>query len=239
VNGTLFKSFLRLGVEYSGLLQNNLYSQSRNNQWGFDISTYSKRFPTVYLSYKPFSTFRSFDDTLSIAQKPILGSVWSGRVNYQFRRNGHAWRTVLFYNRNNSLSDTQQYTSELLQLTASYTLDKTTLNINIGSSHINTNVMPVAYPLFNNTTYLDLMAGVPLSKAVYIAPSVDIAKNKAGICRYGVSSALSLNLKKLPFSIRTMFRYNTYKLEESVSWKNMIAASLDLTWRFHFKLYDY
>lgn len=237
-NGTFFRSYLRVGIQYSGLLQNNLYGKSTNAQWGFDIATQSRRFPNIYLSYKPFSTFRSFADTLSIAQKPILGAVWTGRGNYIFKKNKHVWQFVLLYNRNNSISDSVNYSSSLFQATASYTFNKTMFSLNIGSSHIHTNIAPVVYPQYNNNTFVNIMAGLLVTPPLYISPGIDLAFNESGVCRYGLSTGLSYNFKRLPFTIRANMRYDKYKMELSDPWKNIYAGGIDITWKFNCKLYD-
>lgn len=238
VKGLFFKSFLLIGVDYSLLKQNNLSGKSQNAKWGFDISTHSKRYPTILISYKPFSTFRSFDDTLNVAQKPISGEVWIGRLSYQKKINNNIFRVMFLYNKNSSTSDTIAYASTSGQLSLSYTIDKKMLSLNAGTTNVST-TMDVTYPLFNNSQFLNMAAGTPLSKQLYLNLGTDIAKNKNGICRYGLFSGVNYNFKKMPLSVRANFRYNTYKLTENELWKPIYSGGLEVAWRFKFKLYDH
>jgi len=237
--GLFFRSFLTVGVEYASLIQNNLYSKNKSSKWGFDIGTRSRRYPTVYIAYKPFSTFRSFDDTLAVAQKPLMGEVWTGRLNYQYKRAQHILRLTALYNRNSNISDTITYSGSTTQFSAAYTFRQTMVALNIGSNNVNTNLSDVTYPLFNNTLFTNVLFGAPLSPSLSINTGLDLAKNKLGICRYGLYAGSAYNFKKLPLMLRANFRYSRYRLTEAVVWKNMYSAGVEMAWRFRLKLYDH
>lgn len=237
--GDFFRSFLTLGVEYNYILQNSFYSKGNNSRWGFDIATHSKRYPSVALSYKPFSSFRSFNDTLNIEQKPILGEVWIGKLNYQIKKQLRALRFTLLYNRNTSTMDTIKYGSSLIQFSTIFSYKTTMLSLNLGSSKINTDYIEVAYPAFNNTKFLNLSAGGMLLQTVMLSGGTDLATTDMGISRYGFFVGSGYTFKKMPVMIRANFRYSNYKLGETQAWKEIYMAGIELAWRFKLKLFDY
>ncbi|KAK6025908.1 hypothetical protein OSTOST_08175 [Ostertagia ostertagi] len=70
---------------------------------------------------QPYTTFRSYNDTLAIPQRPLTGSVWTGRANYQWKQTGgRSWRFSAIYNKSTSTMDTSSYGSNLLQLNINY-----------------------------------------------------------------------------------------------------------------------
>ena len=237
--GDFFRSFLTLGVEYNYLLQHGFSSRSNNSKWGFDLATHSKRYPSIALSYKPFSTFRSFNDTLAIEQKPILGEVWTGRLNYQIKKQTRALRFTLLYTRNNSTMDTVKYGSSLLQFSTIYSYKTTMLSLNLGSSRINTDYIEVVYPAFNNTKFINLSAGGMLLQTVMLSGGTDVATTDMGISRYGFFLGSGYTFKKMPVMIRANFRYSNYKLNSVNGWKEVYTAGIELAWRFKLKLFDY
>ncbi len=237
--GDFFRSFLTLGIEYNYLLQHSFSSKSNNSKWGFDLATHSKRYPSIALSYKPFSTFRSFNDTLAIEQKPLLGEVWTGRLNYQIKRQARALRFTLLYTRNNSTMDTVKYGSSLVQFSTIYSYKTTMLSLNLGSSRINTDYIEVAYPAFNNTKFINLSAGGMVLHTVMLSGGTDIATTGMGISRYGFFLGSGYTFKKMPVMIRANFRYSNYKLNPVNGWKEIYTAGIELAWRFKLKLFDY
>lgn len=235
--GDLFQSFLTIGVEYNYLLQHSFYSRGNNSRWGFDLSTHSKRYPSVYLSYKPFSTFRSFNDTLSIEQKPILGEVWTGRLNYQIKKRDKAIRFVLLYNKNTGTMDTIQYGSSLLQFTTMLSRKATMLSINIGTNNIHTSYIQTAFPAFNNSKFINVTAGTSLAQ-INVNGGLDLAASTIGLSRYGAFTGIAYTFRRLPFMVRTNFRFNNYRLEEGMGWKQLYSGGIELAWRFKVKLFD-
>lgn len=236
--GDLFQSFLSLGIEYNYMIQRSFNVKGSNARWGFDVATHSKRFPSVSLSYKPFATFRSFNDTLNIEQKPIQGEVWTGRINYQIKKKDRAVRFVLLYNKNTSTMDTVQYGSSLLQFSTILSRKTTMLSLNTGVNKINTDYVQTAFPAFNNATFLNVSAGTSLDRSISVNGGVDLAASKIGLSRYGVFSGLAYTFRKLPFMVRTNFRFSNYKLDETLAWKQLYSGSIELAWRFRVKLFD-
>ncbi|WP_118953404.1 hypothetical protein [Taibaiella helva] len=237
--GDFLRSFLTLGVEYNYLIQNNFNSKGNNARWGFDVATHSKRFPSLALSYKPFSTFRSYNDTLSIAQKPLLGAVWTGKLSYQIKKRNKALRFNLLYNKNTSTMDTVHYGSTLVQLNTIYTRNTTMLSLGIGSTDIQTDYIVTAYPAFNQSRFLNGSAAGTLFGALTVSGGGDIATGSTGLNRYGVFLGSSYTLKWLPVMIRANFRYSNYRLDELAGWKALYSGGIELAWRFKVKLFDY
>jgi hypothetical protein len=234
--GDFFKSFLRLGVEYNYLIQNSFYAKGNNARWGFEVSTHSRRFPSVYISYKPFSTFRSYNDTLDIAQKPILGEVWTGKLNYQVKKLSRALRFTLLYNRNTSIIDTLRYGSTLVQFSTIYSKGTTQLGINAGSTVINTTAYETAYPAFNNSQFVNVMAGGSLIQQLSVSGGADMARNKSGISRFGFFTGFVYTFKRMPLMLRTNFRYGNYRPDILAGWKQLYSGGVELVWRFKFKI---
>jgi hypothetical protein len=236
--GDMFRSFLTLGVEYNYLIQNSLASKGNNSKWGFEVATHSKRYPSVSLSYKPFSTFRSFNDTLNIEQKPILGEVWTGKMNYQIKRKDKAIRFTLLYNRNTSTMDTVKYGSALIQFSTIYSRKSTMFSLNLGSSDINTDYIETTYPVFNHSKFINVAASGNVLPGVILSGGTDMATTNAGISRYGFFVGSGYTFKRLPVMLRANFRYSNYRMEELTGWKQLYSGAIELAWRFKVKLFD-
>jgi hypothetical protein len=236
--GDLFHNFLTVGVEYNYLIQNSFSSTGNNTKWGFNLATHSKRYPSVSLSYKPFSTFRSFNDTLSIEQKPILGEVWTGKVNYQIKKRDRAIRFTLLYNRNTSTMDTVKYGSTLVQFNTIYSYKATMLSLSLGSSKINTDFIETAYPAFNNSKFANVSASGTVAPGLTLTGGTDLALANATISRYGAFVGSGYTFKKLPVMIRANFRYTNYRLTEAIGWKQLYTGGIELAWRFKAKLFS-
>lgn len=234
-DGIFFNSFLKLAVEYSYLLQSNFTNTGRNSKWGFTVATQSKRYPSVSLSYKPFATFRTFDDTLQIQQKPVLGEVWTGKLNYQVKRKHYSLRFTLVGNKNNSILDTLKYGSTMLQFATIYTTAKTNISTHIAYSSINTGIQDAVLPAFNNSINVGLSGGRTL-KTIGINGSVDMGFNESGICKYGVGLNAFYRMPQVPVTIRVNGRLMEYKLNPADPWSNLLFAGLTLNWQLKMKL---
>lgn len=234
-DGIFFNSFLKLAVEYSYLLQSNFTNTGRNNKWGFTIATQSKRYPSISLSYKPFATFRTFDDTLQIQQKPVLGEVWTGKLNYQVKRKQYSLRFTLVGNKNNSILDTLKYGSTMLQFSTIYTTAKTNLGANIAYSSINTGILDAVLPAFNNSINIGLAGGRNM-KTISLNGTVDMGFNESGVCKYGLGLNAMYRLPQVPVSIRANCRLMQYKLDPVAAWTNLVFAGLTLNWQLKMKL---
>lgn len=236
-SGALFHSRLAFSVNYNHLLQNSLLTTGHNTQWGFDLNTNFRRFPDVYLSYKPFSSFRSFTDTLNVPQRPILGSVWIGRANYQVKRLGKAWRFSVLFNNNRSLVDTIKYNSTLIQGTAIYTEGGLMASVNAGVSRINATEAD-QYAALNNNEFAGLTAAFPLLRNLNLSAGLDAAVSQFGWSKAGVSLGGIYTFKKLPLMLRLNFRNSNYRLEDHAAWKSLYFGTIQMSWRFKMKLKD-
>lgn len=234
-NGALFRSRLSLSVDYNHLLQNSILTTGHNTQWGFDLNTHFKRFPNVYISYKPFSSFRSFTDTLSVPQKPILGSVWIGRGNYQIKKLGRVWRFSVLFNHNNSLVDTMKYNSSVVQGMAIYTEGVLMASVNAGISQIDATGAE-QYAALNNNKFAGVSAAFPILKNVNLSAGLDAAICAFGLSKSGVSFGGVYRLKKMPLMFRLNFRNSNYRLDENAAWKSLYFGTVQMSWRFKMKL---
>ncbi|KAA5532222.1 hypothetical protein F0919_15600 [Taibaiella lutea] len=235
--GDFFRNFLTLGAEYNYLIQKSFYSKGSNSKWGFDIATHSRRYPSVALSYKPFSTFRSFNDTLNIAQKPISGEVWTGKANYQIKRQDRAIRFTLIYSRNSSTDDTIQYKSSTAQLSTMLSKKTTMLMVNIGHSNIDAGSYETAYPIYNNSWFANASLGGMVGESIQLTGGIDITKAGPGISKYGCFVSSGYAFKKLPLTIRGNFRYSNFRMAETTSRQQLVSGGIELSWRIKEKLY--
>lgn len=234
-SGQFLKDFLTLGIEYNYLVQHNFASKSGSSKWGFEVKTSSKRYPSVSLSYKPFTTFRSFSDTFNIPQRPILGEVWLGKLSYQIKNKVSVLRLTAVYNRNTALIDTMESNSNIAQLNAIYSRGKIQLMANAGQTSLDANNIS---PVHVKTKFLTIGAGYALDEQWNVTAGQDIGMIKSRLSRYGANFGLGFRFKKLPLALRCNFRYNTYKMNEAQAWKNIYAGMLDVNWQFRFKVKD-
>lgn len=231
-----FRSFLSLSIEYNYLIQNNFYSKGTNSRWGFELKTHSKMYPSIMLSYKPFSVFRSFDDTLSISQKPLLGEVWTGRVNYQIKKQDRVIRFALTYNKNQSTMDTVTYGSNLVQGSIIYSKKSAMVALTLGQTQVNPGVVELAYPVYNNNQFVNVSGSYPVLKNLNMTAGLDLANTAMGIGRYGFLLGGVYAFKKTPVLLRANYRYNNLKMEENLGWKPIYSGSVALVWRMSSEL---
>ncbi|WP_222165888.1 hypothetical protein [Edaphocola aurantiacus] len=234
--GNLFRSFLRMNVEYNYMIQQNFTNTGKNAKWGFALSTHSKRYPSVSISYKPFTTFRTFTDTLNVPQKPVLGEVWTAKANYQIKKKNYALRFTLVYNKNTSIMDTLNYSSSMLQFNTLYSTATQSLMLTLGRSGIQSTSIAVPYPAFNNSSYLMLSGTQQFSKGTGVGLSTDIAVNETGLAKYGWGCNGFYRLPKQPLTIRLNFRNSNYKMAETTAWEHLYGGSLELLWQINTKL---
>jgi len=236
--GDFFRSFLTLGLEYDYLAQTSFAMTGGNKKWGFDIKTNSKRYPSVAFSYKPFSTFRSFTDTLSIPQRPILGAVWTGRASYQIKKHNQSLRFMILYNKSTSSMDTVKYGSDLLQFTTMYTDKKWMASLNTGYMQLSGSDVTTTTNPMGKTTFVNVNGSYLLSKALSINVGQDIGIAVFGFCKYGCTAGCMYRFIKMPLTARLNLRYMNYELNEVDGWKQLYMGSIDLTWRFKAKMHN-
>lgn len=228
-----FFDFLTVGVEYNYLVQQNFASRSANSKWGFDVKAASKRYPSVSLSYKPFTTFRSFSDTFNMPQRPILGEVWLGKLSYQVKTKVCTLRFTAIYNRNTALVDTMESNSNLVQFNAIYTKERINLMLNAGQTQVKANNIS---PVHGKTNFLTVAAGYTINPQWNVSGGQDIGMIKTGLSRYAANIGCGYRFKNAPLALRMGFRYNTYKMNEAQPWKNIYSGLLDINWQFRFKM---
>ena len=234
-----FKSFLTVGIEYDRLVQTNLNATGTNTKWGFDVRTNSKRYPSVAFSYKPFATFRSFADTLNIPQRPLIGSVWTGKSTYQVKKTGRSQRSLSFsiiYNKCLAAMDTSSYGSTLLQASCSYSSKKFTHVASVGSMEMSgTNISSLSP---SSTKFLTYSTAYPLSKQLNVNVGQDLGISDFGFCKYGTNLGVMCRIQKIPVSLNVKFRYNTYQLSEGSAWKNIYSGAIDINYMFKIRKKD-
>lgn len=234
-DGLFFRSFLKVGVEYNYLLQRNFTTTGRNSKWGFTAATQSRRYPTVMLSYKPFATFRTFDDTLQIQQKPVLGEIWTGKVNYQIRKKLYSLRFTLIGNKNNSILDSFRYGSTMIQLSAVYATSGSQVGTHVAYATVESSVGEVVLPAFNKTLQVGLTGGRTL-KTVSLNGSADIGFNGSGVCKYGLGLQASYNIPRLPVNLRAYCRTMQYRLSPAEDRTRLVFAGITVNWQIQMKL---
>ena len=239
VKNNFFKNFLQIGIEYNHLLQHNLTSNSAQTRWGFDIKIQSKRYPTIALSYKPFSTIRSFSDTLAIPQRPIFGQVWTGKANYQYKKQTSVWRFMALYNKSTSSMDTTSYSNDLMQFSFFYTEKKMTTSITIGTMQMQSSTKELIPAWHRQKSYQASWNGsYPVTKQLQMSAGLNIGFYKTGIFNMGSTLNVNYKFKQLPIQYRASIRCNRYQLTESMNWQNRIGGMIELTWQFKQKIYE-
>ena len=236
VNSDLFHAFLTAGIEYDYLTQSSFASSGSATKWGFSIKTHSKRYPTVAVSYKPFTTFRAYTDTLGIPQRPLLGSVWTSKASYKFRKDGKTYIFSLLYNKSMTSMDTATYGSTLLQGMCTYTEQKATVSATVGymnQTGANTSTIVTAPPSMD---FFSINASYNLSKTYTITGGQDIGFASFGFCRYSINSGMVCNFKKKPVALRLNLRYSTFELNSGEKWANLYSGNIELGYRFKSKV---
>ena len=229
-NLDLFRSFLSLKLDYNMMLQQNFSSTGINKKWGFDVRTHSKRYPSLNLSYKPFSTFRSYADTFQVVHRPIQGAVWSLRANYQFKRLKQVHRFTMMYNRNTSSSDSAQYNSSTAQIAYVYTRPSLSLNVSVSRIELPVNFVDGTGVISSYITSVGFTSSVGKQLNVSIAPDISICT--WGLQRIAATTGLNYKMNKLPLSFRIMLRYADYKLNQSTDPVRVYAGQLGMHWYF-------
>ena len=231
--GLFFKNFLTLGVEYNYLEQQSFSGKGGNTKWGFEIRTHSKRYPSVSLSYKPFSTFRSYADTLDIPQRPLIGEVWTGKASYQVKKKDYSIRFMAVYNKNASTMDTMNMSANMAQFNCIYLKGKLMGAITLGNTTTGSNS---ADGLHRDVNFAALNAGYSLNTQWTVSGGVDGGLADFGLTKYGGNAGAGYTFKKVPLAIRGNIRYSTYRLQEDQEWKQLTGGTIDLSWRFRFKM---
>lgn len=226
----LFRSFLSLKVDYNYLVQENFSTTSYNRKWGFDVKTHSKRYPNVSLSYKPFSTFRSYADTLRIPQRPVQGEVWTARASYQIKRNKQVHRFTLMYNKNSSTADTINYSSGIAQLGYIYAYKDLNLTLSLSKMDLPQNFADGTGII---SSYMTTAAfSKAIGKCLNVMLSPDIAFCDWGVQRKSGTVGVTFKVPKKPIQIRSTFRYSNYKLNEAAAPIELYAGNLGMNWQF-------
>lgn len=236
---SLFNNYLHIGIEYNYLLQKNLANTFTNSRWGFDIKTQSKRYPNIALSYKPFSTYRSFADTLGIPQRPLFGEVWTGKASYQLRKDKNIYRFMLLFNHSGNKMDTTQTKNELFQFSF-YMMNKTNMT-SLSVTKMNfvaTSQETIASWHAQNSYMISIAQGYAIQKNINTSAGIDLGLSKFGLSSIGGNAGISLRSPKPQLTYRLNARYTQYRLEENNSWLKVLRGTLDITWQFKYKLND-
>lgn len=224
-----FKGFLKTGVQFNYLSQETFSSSGRNIKWGFDVKTNSRRYPNVFISYKPFSTFRKVDDTLAIAQRPVVGSVWIVRGSYQLRSLYSTHRFMLLYNRNASVIEDLDYKSKTIQ--GSYVLSdkKNVVSLNVGwmsapivagvgSGELSSYIFNVSYSR-SITEQFDAIGAQNLSIADF------------GVQRVTTTLGGVYTIKNKPLKIRLTASRTVFQINELTKKEKIWSCQIGCNWR--------
>ncbi len=228
---SLFKSFLKAGVQFNRIQQTSFYSTGYNTKWGFDLQTKSKQYPNLLVSYKPFSTFRRAEDTFAVAQRPVFGSVWIARATYQFKRKPANHRFMLSYNRNKSTVDTLSYQSHTLQASYIYTSTKLTFTANSGWSS-QPYYMPDGSMLTNSVVFGGVSGSKKITKQLMVNLGQELAYAGFGLQRRATTLGLNYRFEKLPFTVYSQCRYSGIRANETTVIKNIWYGQLGVQCRF-------
>jgi hypothetical protein len=231
--GSFFKNFLTVGVEFNYLEQQSFSGKGGNTKWGFDIRTNSKRYPSVGISYKPFSTFRSYSDTLNVPQRPVIGEVLTAKASYQLKKKTYSIRLMSVYNKNRSTMDTVRTGSSIFQFSCVYLKGKLMLMPTLGST---STITGDEEGVHQDTKFMTLAAAYKLTPKLTVSGGIDGGVSHFGLSKYGGNLGGSYEFRKVPITLRGNFRYNSYKILQDQPWKQLLGGMIDVTWRFRFKM---
>lgn len=232
----LFKGFVSLKCDYYYLSQSSTAFSGSNTKWGFEIKTHSKRYPAVSVSYKPYSTFKTFSDTLNIPQRPVFGSVLTSRASCQFKHNGSTWRYSITWNQSATEMDTTKYGNSLIQGMCIYgTKSGTTATATLGymeqyGGQSSTTGIPTSMAFSN------LGAAFVLNRELTVNSGIESGISKFGLCRYSFVAGTSVVPRKKPFAIRANIRAGAYRLKATDVWSSLYNGSIELTYKFRHQI---
>ncbi len=230
----LLKSMLTAGVQLNYIQQQNFANTAYSVRWGFDAQTRWKQYPSLYLSYKPFTTFRRYDDTLTTQQRPLTGEVWLARSSYQIKRGATQHRFMVSYNRNNSSVDTMQYLSESVQTMYMYTTLKYTLSGSLG--WIKQPMFSLTDDLYYTQAYMvGISMNMTLSPVHTINAGQDVSVAAYGIQRYSISAGTSYAVKRISTKIFIQARYSMLKATEIALRQRLWNGQIGLNWQIKTK----
>jgi hypothetical protein len=228
-----FRSFLTLGVEYNRLMQDNLASKTSNTKWGFELKTNSKRYPNLSASYKPYTTFRSSSDTLTIPQRPLFGSVLTSNLTYQIKKKGKAIRFSVLYTKNETVMDTTENGSKLIQASGIYTDKKFSNSLTVGSTEQTGTTIDKTVP--NKSNFINVTSTYQLSRSFGLSIGQDFGWASFGFCKNATTGGVTYRPDKKPYYLRCNIRYNTFKLLAIENWKSIYSGVVDLGYNFKIK----
>ena len=230
----IFRSKLGLGGEFNYLEQQSLSYRGGNVKWGVSVKiSPGKRFPSASFSYKPFAAFRSFTDTMNIQQRPMMGAVMTGRVNYTIKRKEYSVMVNGVYTENSSQMDNANYASKLLQLNCSFLRKGLSANIHGGATEMTGSQLATQHA---NTRFVGFGVGANVLNAIGTSLTCQTGFTRSSISRYSVVGSLSYRMHKQKLSVMLNLRYNKYKNPQTEPWKKLYGASVDINWQFKAKL---
>lgn len=223
----VLKSFLTLGLNFNYLSQRQFNQYGRNIKWGVDIATHSHQYPNLSLSYKPYTTFRSFSDTFLTSQRPLFGSVWSTSLKYQLKKDRHRWLFSINWNQCKTVSDSQLIFNSVLQSMVNYSKNSLNVVLIAGTNEqrgASDNVLP------NNIKFIQLMLNYKLNKTSRIAAGQDLGWSYFGITKYGTTLSGSYQSTKVPVIMTLSLRSNFFRVQQVSSMQQLLGANVDLTY---------
>jgi hypothetical protein len=230
-----FRSLVTLGIDYNYLIQSNFSSKSSSTKWGFDVRTNFKRYPNVALSYKPFTTFRSYTDTLSVPQRPLLGSVWTAKATWQIKKQGRSLRFLALYNKSITTMDTARYGNRVMQFSTIYTDKVLSGSVTAGYSQMTGPAVATTTSGPADMLFLSLGASYMLSKKLSVTGGQDFGIAGFGFCKYGINGGFMYRPEKMPVTFRVNLRGTTYELNAAEKWKQLYGGNIDVLYKFKLK----
>lgn len=237
LSGQWFGQFLSWEVDYHHLIQQQFSSTGNLSKWGFSLSTASRRYPRFSLSYKPFTTYRSFADTSRIPLAPILGSVWSGQMSYQWKRQGDDWRFHSLYHRHRSLSDTLYTGGDMAQVQLHYSRRGGLWGLMLGASQM-TMLGSGSVPLYGRQRLVQGSGHYQWDRRWQLQLSQELGFRDFGFSRYCLGVGVGYHFSRFPLALRGAFRYQRFRWSSSTSWRSLTSGTLTVQWSFRMKLTD-
>lgn len=237
-----FKSFLTVGVQYNFLTQETFSSTGYSTKWGFDVKTNSKRYPNVFISYKPFTTFRAYNDTFAVQQRPLLGEVWIVKGSYQIKKKNESHRFMMMFNQNSTTTvDTQSYLTKTFQAGYIYLTKRHAVNINAGWMQmplLRDSAHSFEHTSNPNSYFVSVSLNRTLNQHVTALIGQDVATAYYGLQRLSTTVGVGYAIKKLSLLVRLQTRYSYIQPNETVRSMNLWQGQLGVNWRFRTKIFS-
>jgi len=198
------------------------------------METNFRRYPNLFVSYKPFTTFNNISDTLTIPQRPMFGSVLTTRMSYQLKRRTKSWKFSIMHTESKTVLDTLKTGNKTSQLVCAYTDKKFTNSLTVGLMN---SEGPLPQQGANGRTkFIQVSSNYNVNKNIHVSAAQELAIADFGLSRTSSSLGGGYNFEKIPISARLTMRQGQYRSLQTEGWKDIYSGSIEVIYRFCAKI---